>query len=301
MTSPLAPYPPPEARDDEFRSAVRTVGAEVVPYGHSHEGRPLLAARLPTPYTGAPRVLCTANIHGLEFIGHLIAVAWLKGLTATTPLRRKAEVWVAPCLNPDGYARTWHASGSGPVAKLRPNARGVDLNRNFPLPSGQRRVALPGAGSTQPGHATYCGPHPLSEPETQALEDLVTEHPMHAAVNMHSFMGTIIPAHVTDRASFFRYRQLARSIQNVQLRPYWCLSSRRFDVFTGELEDHLHHHHRTWATCLETFPVAASLVQNLAPSAVFWRFNPRVPNPWIEHERPAISAFLEAALELPPP
>ena len=61
-------------------------------------------------------------------------------------LRERAELWVIPCLNPDGYARVWQRGGVGRLPELRPNARGVDLNRNFPLPAGRRRLALPGRG-----------------------------------------------------------------------------------------------------------------------------------------------------------
>jgi hypothetical protein len=34
---------------------------------------------------------------------------------------------------------------------------------------------------------------------------------------------------------------------------------------------------------------------------VFWRFNPHDPRPWIANDVPAVTAFLHAALDLPPP
>lgn len=213
-------------------------------------------------------------------------------------LRARAELWVIPCLNPDGYRKTWDAVGRGPLATLRTNAAGVDLNRNFPLPSGAPTRWIPGAGSTRPGAATYRGPTPLSEPETAALHQLLTAYPMHGSANLHSFMGTLIPARVRDVASFQAYRRLCAVVRRHQaVTRYHRLSSRWLDVFTGELEDHQHHALGTWALCIEAFSIAASLRQSLHAASTFWRFNPIDPAPWIANDRPAILAYLGATLD----
>ena len=83
--------------------------------GRSSRGRPIVAFRLGTPRL-ARRVLVVGSIHGdeaagLEVTRRLIARARAHG----------ASLWVVPTLNPDGLA-----------AGMRQNARGVDLNRNFP-------------------------------------------------------------------------------------------------------------------------------------------------------------------------
>ena len=296
----LAPYLAPEALADRVDAVADRLHAEVVVYGASVEGRPLRAVRVPGPGAGLRRVLCSANIHGPEFIGGLTALGLLDSI-AQGQWTPQAEVWVIPCLNPDGYARTWAARGHGPLPSLRTNANGVDLNRNFPRP-GPSPSWLPGAGSNHPGHATYRGPAPLSEPETAHLDALCRAQGFHASANLHSFMGTVIPASVRGREDFATYKRLARALADRQTHTrYRRLSSRRLDVFTGEQEDHQHHAHQTWAVCVESFPLVASIRQHPRAPSTFWRFNPRDPQRWIGNDVPGLQAYFEAALELDAP
>ena len=303
---PLAPYRPPPQRREAIRDAVLAAGGELVPYGQSVDGETLEAVRVPCPTEGAPRVMCSANIHGPEWIGCELALALLRARgdegSSAHALGQRAELWVIPCLNPDGYRRTWELGGEGPLSSLRTNANGVDLNRNYPLPGGAKRRALPGAGSTTPGDATYAGTGPLSEPETAAFDRLCAEQNFHASTNCHSFMGTLIPARVTDRPCFGRYKALCRSFFDAQpQRRYRRLSARIFDVFTGEQEDHQHHVHDTWAVCVETFPVLASYRQHFRSPSTFWRFNPHDPKPWVANDLPGLVAWLGAAIDTPRP
>lgn len=302
--SALAPYPDPEAREDELDRIATRVGARVETYGSSVQGRPLRAAVVPADRPSVPRILCSANIHGPEYVGGRVALGLLQALGDGGParaLRGRAEVWVIPCLNPDGYARTWSVQGDARVASMRTNAHGVDLNRNFPRPAGGF-LRLPGAGSDSPGDATYRGPAPLSEPETRHLSELLENQRFHASANMHSFMGTVIPARVTDAKSFATYAALCRALADGQREHrYRRLSTRILDTYTGEQEDHQHHALRTWAVCVETFPWWASLKQHWRAPTPFWRFNPRDPGPWVDNDVPGLIAFFEAALALERP
>ena len=314
----LAPYPSPEARERELEGRVaalaeRVPAIEIVEYGHSVEGRPLRAVRIPAPGPGArARVLVCANTHGPEFIGNQVGVGLLAALAGDPPaplreLHARAEIWLAPCLNPDGYARAYARDGVGSLASLRHNHRGVDLNRNWPLPEGARRLPVPGAGSSTPGDATYRGPHPLSEPETASLDALLTEQRFVASANLHSFMGTLFPPRVRTRADAQRYRRLCAALTGAQVHTrYVRIASRVFDTFTGEQEDHQHHNLSCWAICVECFPLRASFAQSLStrvrgassPASLFWRFNPRDPRPWIANDVPGVAAFLLEACSL---
>jgi hypothetical protein len=91
---------------------------------------------------GRPDMLVVGTIHGNERAG--IAVA--SRLAQTRP-PAGATVWVVPDLNPDGLA-----------ARTRWNARGVDLNRNFPGSWRESRRA---------------GAAPASETETRAAMRLI--------------------------------------------------------------------------------------------------------------------------------
>jgi N-acetylmuramoyl-L-alanine amidase-like protein/zinc carboxypeptidase len=84
-------------------------------------------------------------IHGSEPAGRAV----IRSLRAHAP-PRDVQLWLVNTVNPDGLA-----------AGTRQNARGVDLNRNFPYrwhPMGRRFDQL-----------YYSGPRPLSEPESRAV------------------------------------------------------------------------------------------------------------------------------------
>ena len=114
------------------------------PIGESREGRPIVALHRGDP--DAPTVLVVGCIHGDECEGLEIV-----RLLARAEPRHAIDLWIVPNLNPDGRA-----------AHTRQNARGVDLNRNFPY------RWRPG-----PRGRYYPGPRPASEPETRIAMRLV--------------------------------------------------------------------------------------------------------------------------------
>jgi protein MpaA len=89
-------------------------------------------------------VLVVGCVHGNEPAG--IAVA--NRLEQLSP--HGVDLWIVPDLNPDGRA-----------ADTRANARGVDLNRNFPF------------GWRPMGGVYESGPRPLSEPESRIAYRLI--------------------------------------------------------------------------------------------------------------------------------
>jgi len=112
--------------------------------GHSVQGRPIVATLKGDP-SAPERVLVFGCVHGNEAAGVRVARRLIAGSPAPG-----AAIWVVPSLNPDGVA-----------AGTRGNARGVDLNRNFPF--GWRPL----------DGLEYSGTGPLSEPESRAARRLI--------------------------------------------------------------------------------------------------------------------------------
>lgn len=301
----LAPYPTLASLDDEVDAIAARVGARMKTYGASVQGRPLRAFLVDRAPAGAPHVMVNANIHGPEWIGSQVARAFLSSLDDDPrgrALVEKAHVHVLPVLNPDGYARTEARAGVGRMRDLRWNENGVDLNRNFPLPYGRTPSSWPGAGSARAGDATYRGTHALSEPETRALADYLSSVSLHASASLHSFMGTLMIPPVLTAACRRGYGALGRAFRSGQRRDrYRTVMFPRLDVFTGELEDHQHHAHRTWAVCVEAFPVARSFAQHVVAPSIFWRMNPRDPGPVVDDVMGGLFAYFDAALAMERP
>jgi len=119
----------------------RAVGDGSFVLGKSVEKRPITAVVLGS---GDTTCLLFGVIHGNEPLGGAL-LDRLKDHLQHDPRRLQGKrVVIIPVLNPDGLARG-----------TRTNARGVDLNRNFP------------AASWRPGPRH--GEAPASEPETRAL------------------------------------------------------------------------------------------------------------------------------------
>jgi hypothetical protein len=109
----------------------------------SHGDRPLRVSQVTPITSAAKRVYIIASIHGSEPEGRRgldLVAAELETIARTSNIALR----VVEDANPDGTAR-----------RLRGNARGIDLNRNWP------------AQNFSPGGAG--GVSPLSEPETQAV------------------------------------------------------------------------------------------------------------------------------------
>ncbi|MEO0606384.1 MAG: M14 family metallopeptidase, partial [Myxococcota bacterium] len=217
-------------------------------------------------------------------------------------LLEAARFVVLPTVNPDAYERTWSHDGDAPVGDLRKNARGVDLNRNFPLPWDARPAPLGIAGSSDPTSPTYRGTSPLSEPETRALASWLRHVRPQGAIGLHAFMGTLIPARVKHVSDWFAYARLCRAFRQAQGAGlgYVRLSSPVLDVFTGELEDWLHHVLGCWAVCIESFRVDESLRQHWRAPTTFWRFNPHDPDTVVARDAPAVRAMLSAMADAVP-
>lgn len=105
-------------------------------------------------------VMFIATIHGDEAAGTPLLERLAREAAADPPWMRSRTLVIVPLANPDGFA-----------FQKRNNARGIDLNRNFPAASftSKRRH----------------GSEPLSEPESIALHAAILQHRPGRIVSIH--------------------------------------------------------------------------------------------------------------------
>jgi protein MpaA len=129
------------------------------------------------------RVLVTGAIHGDELSSTSLALHWIR-LAQAEPLQTAQPVhWrFIPMLNPDGVLTT---------PPRRVNARGVDLNRNFPTPNWERDAAIYWEKRTRKDPRRWPGPKPLSEPESKFLHEQMQAFKPNLIVAIHAPYGVL--------------------------------------------------------------------------------------------------------------
>ena len=148
-------------------------------YGRSHLGNPLEA----WPSAGPCRLLVFAAIHGEEGETTTALSRALRHLAAPSP-----HCAVVLAANPDGLLRG-----------TRGNARGVDLNRNFPTSDWRPDPVLHRSTLDAPRDVALSpGEEPGSEPETRALIELIRELKPEAVVALHAPLGCIDDPNESD-------------------------------------------------------------------------------------------------------
>jgi len=158
----------------------------------TEEGRSLFALCLSDDVGVAqdePTALVLCCAHAREVITPVIALDTIARLTdgygtdpRITALVDAWELWIVPVANPDGYVHVLEVDDL-----WRKNRRvfaegiGVDLNRNFPT-----GWDAPCSGATSPALATYKGPAPASEAETQTIVALTGRERFARVLDFHS-------------------------------------------------------------------------------------------------------------------
>jgi predicted deacylase len=297
-----SPYPSPDEAQRDMLQLARTHATlcTVETIGRSTEHRPILALRLRgaqvSDISRRPRVLITAHIHAVEYIGsyvareiaHQLAERYGQAPEVTT-LLDQADVWIIPLLNPDGAARVWRRGGWSGLGASRFTANGVDPNRNFPF------VPVPGrkgwnSGSTKAGSAYYRGPQPLSEPECRALARFCKRLQFCAAVNFHSFGGVIFLPQIlgTDaakaRAALAVFQGTFQSYQpRLRYRPV----PERSAKIVGQLDPFLLNAFGTPSVTVEVSRPGVHLFKPWNSFNVFWWANPARPEDWAANDAEA--------------
>ena len=155
-------------------------------YGSSVDGIPLTVY---LPESGRADLVILAAIHGDEPETTVAVSEALRGLPAGD-----LQAAVILCGNPDGMVRG-----------TRGNAKGVDLNRNFPTSNwSPDPVFYKSRANDARDIALSPGPEPASEPETRALLALLERLQPRAVVSLHSALAC-----VDDSGASHLGRQLA--------------------------------------------------------------------------------------------
>ncbi|MBW6513444.1 MAG: carboxypeptidase regulatory-like domain-containing protein [Candidatus Syntrophosphaera sp.] len=110
---------------------------QLVQVGTSIQNRPLYFLKItdnPALEEAEPEFKYISSMHGNEVVGYDMCIRLIQLLTSEygtdariTDLVNSTEIWICPMMNPDGF-----------VLGQRYNAAGVDLNRNFPMPTGNQ-------------------------------------------------------------------------------------------------------------------------------------------------------------------
>ena len=152
-----AEQPPTQVPASPPRGEVRAPTWQTI--GHSHEGRPLRIRRVGR---GPRRVIWVGGIHGNEREGAVSTAELPTALARFGDALDQVTLTILEDVNPDGTA-----------ANTRGNARGVDLNRNYPA---DNFLAGPRFGR-----------RPLDQPEAKALYELVRAERPHLVIVAHSW------------------------------------------------------------------------------------------------------------------
>lgn len=149
---------------------------------YSVEGRPLAMKEYPPTEQKDPigRILVIGGIHGDEYSSVSVTFKWMEILDIH---HSGLFHWhFVPVSNPDGLLRS---------ASQRGNARGVDLNRNFPSADWTQLAEEYWASRTGKDPRRYPGPGALSEPETRFLVEEIGRFKPDIIVSLHAPYGLV--------------------------------------------------------------------------------------------------------------
>ena len=217
-------------------------------YGHSEEGRPLYAIRVGRGETVG---ISQYSIHAREWVTALLGVEHIRRGV------RKGSVWFLPCTNPDGVLLATEGVQTvsaptrdflekcnicGDFSLWKANAKGVDLNVNFPAKWGK------GAENRfTAGPESYVGEFPLCAKESKALHDFTLKVQPRFTVSWHTKGEEIYWSFHQPPLRRARDKKIALMLQKTTGYPLrdapnsvggykdWCIETLKIPAFTVEV------------------------------------------------------------------
>jgi predicted deacylase len=289
-------YAPAEVFETRWRELASELGGTEAIAGHSVEGRPVWRFDVGTTDASAPTILLTALIHGIEIVGSVALFEVVRSMRATG-LLDNARFVIMPIMNPDAFALNMERIERGRPAARRKNARGVDLNRNFPIVANAHSWH-PFSGSTWRFSPHHRGPHPLSEPESRALADVATQVHPDVALGFHSFGNLLLYPWAHTRAAnprLPRYLGLAEVfVRRLARVPYRFKQAIDFYPTIGDLDDWLDDNFKTLAFTVEVGGLDARLFHPLRFANPFCWMNPHRVDATVTNVSPAVLGLLQS-------
>jgi murein tripeptide amidase MpaA len=247
--------------------------------GTSVQGQPIEVTRVGLGDRGA--LVIVGGIHGDQPYTEALVRSLMEQYTNTPELVPfDFTVRFLPAMNPDGLA-----------AGTRPNANGVDLNRNWPTDDWQADATH--AGRTVLGSG---GTAPASEPEVQAVVGWLLEDVRPAVQQVwllayHSLRppyGAVQPGYTVRGTPGFHARQLAQRVAD--LSGYTYLSTWPAEhPLTGEL---IH-----WCDSNDITAIDVMLPSQDSPGSAF----DDVPESMIETHQRVLGALMQSFEDASPP
>ena len=299
LPPPWADYPDADEFDQSWRELASQTGGRIAVAGTSVHGRPL--RRFDWGPADGPSVLLTGLVHGVEFVGAMALLEFVRHVTTGNrdQLARSAHFVVVPVVNPDALHVNCSRLIRGRRAFQRSNARGVDLNRNFPRQRGDFPWH-PLGGSRWRLLPNYAGPEPLSEPETRTLRDIADEVRPRVSVGFHSFGELLLyPWAFTRRPNprRARYEHIGRAfVRALGHARYRVMQATEWYSTVGDMDDWLDAEYGTLAFTVEVSRPRRWLRNLRRASNPFAWSNPVEVAPSMAGVAPGVDALVHEAL-----
>jgi len=265
--------------------------------GKSVRNRPIEALRIsknPEVDEDEPSLMFNGAHHGNELLsidyvldmaallldvpGVPVSAALRARFAGFTPEERRRilesfEVWIVPVVNPDGLDDYWNRS----IHAGRKNARGVDLNRNYPFYWGTGQTGA--SGNSSDVH-DYRGPSAGSEPETKVMMDFAERERFTIVFSYHTFATRVLFPYTIDGVmnpwpdrAWFYARSWAGSGESFRTERQYAAARKLYSV-DGTDQDWLFYKYGTLAYIVEgsmNSPLYTEGLRSIAGMRPIWK------------------------------